>query len=294
MRNLDQRTINEFGIPGIVLMENAGRAVVDVIEKYFSKTELKRVIIFAGAGNNGGDGMVIGRHLVNRGLEVIVFLLSPKEKIKGDARINLELYEKLGPVYEIQARGELLKFHPEIVHGDLIIDAIFGTGLSSEIKGFYREIIEYINSLPIPVLSVDIPSGVDATTGKILGAAVKADFTVTFGLPKIGLVIYPGIDYAGIMEVADISIPRYLVEEENISVNLLEVEELIPFIKPRDPNSHKGSYGHLLIIAGSPGKTGAAYMTSEAALKIGAGLVTLGIPASLNPILEVKLTEVMT
>jgi len=294
MRNLDQRAINEFGIPSIILMENAGRAAVDVIEKYFPKTKLKRVGIFAGAGNNGGDGLVIGRHLINRGVEVIAFLLNPKEKIKGDARINLELYEKLGPIDEVQSKEELFKFHSKIARCDLIVDAIFGTGLTSEIKGFYREVIEYINSLPIPVLSVDIPSGVDATTGKILGVAVQADFTVTFGLPKIGLVIYPGLNYVGILEVADISIPRYLVEEENISVELLEVEDIVSLLRPRDPNSHKGSYGHLLVIAGSVGKTGAAFMTSEAALKIGAGLVTLGIPTSLNPILEIKLTEVMT
>ena len=294
IQNLDRRTIREFGIPGIVLMENAGRGTVDAVYKYFSEDSLQRIVIFAGSGNNGGDGFVIGRHLINRGVETEVFLLTKKEKLKGDARTNMELYQKLRPIYELQSKKDLTKFKTKIIHADLIVDAILGTGLNSEVKGFYREVIDYINTLAIPVAAVDIPSGINADTGKILGTAVQADLTATFGLPKIGLLIYPGADAAGNLDVVDISIPEYLVQEENIHTELLEEEEMCSLLQPRGADTHKGHYGHLLVVAGSVGKTGAAAMTAEAGLRVGAGLVTLGIPESLNPIMEMKLTEVMT
>jgi ADP-dependent NAD(P)H-hydrate dehydratase / NAD(P)H-hydrate epimerase len=294
MKKLDRRAIQEFGIPGIVLMENAGRATVEVIDKYFSEMMIRKIIVLAGPGNNGGDGLVIGRHLLNRGVDVEAFLLGHKAKVNGDAKVNLELYQKLRPVQELHRQEDLKKLQTPIDHADLIIDAILGTGVNTEVRGLYRDIIEYINSLPTPVVSVDIPSGVDASTGKVLGSAVYADLTVTFGLPKIGLLLHPGIDRVGILEVADISIPPYLVQEENITVELIDAHALFPLLRKRDRNSHKGNYGHVLMIAGSVGKTGAAALSSDAALRIGAGLVTLGIPASLNPIMEVKLTEVMT
>ncbi len=294
MQNLDRRAINDFGIPGIVLMENAGRGTVDAIYRHFPDIGSKKVIIFAGRGNNGGDGFVIGRHLINRGIEVNVFLLTNKEKVSGDARINLELYQKMGSLYELKSEEDLFNFKNLISQGGLIVDAILGTGLKSEVSGLYREVIHYINSLPIPVVAVDIPSGIDANTGKVLGIAIRADLTVTFGLPKIGLVIHPGLSLVGNLEVVDISIPDYLVEQEDIKVELLELKELAQLLKPRPENTHKGHYGHLLIVAGSVGKTGAAAMSSEAALYTGAGLITLAIPSSLNPIMEVKLTEVMT
>jgi len=294
MQNLDRRAIHDFGIPGIVLMENAGGGTVQAIYKHFPDISFKKVIIFAGRGNNGGDGFVIGRHLINMGVEVTAFLLAKKEKVVGDARINMELYHKLRPIHELNCREDLIRFKDEIGQGNLIIDAILGTGLKSEVAGFYREIINYINGLSIPVVAVDIPSGIDANTGKILGVAIRSQLTVTFGLPKLGLVVYPGLDLVGKMEVLDISIPDYLIQEENIQVELLEPEGLVHLVKSRPADTHKGHYGHLLIVAGSVGKTGAAAMASEAALRIGAGLITLGIPASLNPIMEAKLTEVMT
>jgi len=294
MKNLDRRAIEEFGIPGIVLMENAGRATIEAIDKYFPVMSMRKIIIIAGSGNNGGDGFVIGRHLINRGVDVETFLLGHKTKVKGDAKVNLDLYQKLGPVQELHHQEDFMKFQNHIDQAGLIIDALLGTGANSEVIGVLRDSIEYINSLPTPVVSIDIPSGVDASTGKILGAALYADLTVTFGLPKIGLLIHPGIDRVGILEVADISIPSYLVQEENIQVELLEGQELFALLRQRDRNTHKGNYGHALIIAGSVGKTGAAALSSEAALKMGAGLITLGIPVSLNPIMEVKLTEVMT
>ncbi|RLA93226.1 MAG: NAD(P)H-hydrate epimerase, partial [Deltaproteobacteria bacterium] len=169
MQNLDRRAINDFGIPGIVLMENAGRGTVDAIYRHFPDIGSKKVIIFAGRGNNGGDCFVIGRHLINRGIEVNVFLLTNKEKVSGDARINLELYQKMGSLYELKSEEDLFNFKNLISQGGLIVDAILGTGLKSEVSGLYREVIHYINTLPIPVVAVDIPSGIDANTGKVLG-----------------------------------------------------------------------------------------------------------------------------
>jgi ADP-dependent NAD(P)H-hydrate dehydratase / NAD(P)H-hydrate epimerase len=256
MQNLDRRAIQEFGIPGIVLMENAGRATIEVIDKYFPAMNVRKIIIIAGSGNNGGDGFVVGRHLMNRGVEVEAFLLGHKAKVGGDAKVNLELYQKLRPVQELHSPEDLMKIQTRIDHVDLIIDAILGTGVNSEIRGLYRDIIDYINSLPTPVVSIDIPSGIDASTGKILGTAIYADLTVTFGLPKIGLLIHPGIDRVGILEVADISIPSYLVQEENIQFEFIEAHELFSLLRQRDCNSHKGNYGHVLMIAGSVGKTG--------------------------------------
>ena len=178
---------------------------------------------------------------------------------------------------------------------DLLIDGIFGTGLDAEVRGYYREVIDHLNTLHKPVVAIDIPSGLDANTGKPFGTAIRATLTLTFGLPKVGLLIPPGTDYVGDLKIIDISIPRKLIEEENIKTHLLEKEEIRKGLaSPRRLDSHKGDYGHLLVLAGSVGKTGAAAMACEAALRMGAGLVTLGIPKSLNAIMEVKLTEVMT
>jgi NAD(P)H-hydrate epimerase len=176
-----------------------------------------------------------------------------------------------------------------------LVDAILGTGLNAEVKGFLRDAISFVNSLAQPVMAVDIPSGLDATSGRVLGDAVRADLTATFGLAKIGQVIEPGAGYVGQLEVIDIGIPRRLIEEAAIQTYLIDMDELaMSFLDPRPDESHKGDYGHLFVLAGSPGKTGAAALVCSAALRMGTGLVTLGISASLNPILEVKLTEAMT
>jgi NAD(P)H-hydrate epimerase len=178
---------------------------------------------------------------------------------------------------------------------DILVDGIFGTGLDAEVRGYYREVIDHLNTLQTPIVAIDIPSGLDADTGKPLGTAIRASLTITFGLPKIGHLIPPGLDYVGEVKVIDIGIPKRLVEEEKIPIHLLEKEEIQRWLSiPRNPDTHKGDYGHLLVIAGSVGKTGAAAMACQAALRMGAGLVTLAIPKSLNAIMEMKLTEVMT
>jgi len=295
MRELDRRTIEEIGILGLVLMENAGRGTAQIIKKKF-EPEKKKVAIFCGRGNNGGDGLVVARYLKNWGWSVKVYLLSEKEKITGDAKVNLEVWLKMGgELKEIISAEDLHSIKEEIERFDLIVDALLGTGLKDEVKGISKEAIQLINALGKPVIALDVPSGIDATSGRVLGVAVKATLTATFGLPKIGLLIHPGLEYTGELFVVDISIPQVLVEEMNLKHTLLDPQELdLSPLKPRPLDTHKMTYGHLLIIAGSVGKTGAAAMAGEAALKMGTGLVTLGVPKSLNPILEVKLTEVMT
>jgi ADP-dependent NAD(P)H-hydrate dehydratase / NAD(P)H-hydrate epimerase len=296
MQEIDRKAIGTFGIPGIVLMENAGRGAADLLCGAFPGIEGKQIAILAGKGNNGGDGFVIGRHLLNRGLSVRVLLLSDSATLKGDAKTNFEIFSRMrGEVLFFPGPEHFERLKNDLEGADLLVDAIFGTGLNSEVEGFHRQVIEHLNHLNRPVFAVDIPSGLDADTGKPLGAAVRAALTVTFGLPKVGHLIAPGPDYTGELKIIDIGIPANLVAEQPIGTHLLEEKEIRSWLRqPRSRNTHKGDYGHLLVLAGSPGKTGAAAMACEAALRMGAGLVTLGIPESLNPIMEVKLTEAMT
>jgi len=285
-----------YKIPGIVLMENAGRGAAEVISNAFPDIRNKRIAIIAGKGNNGGDGFVIARHLLNHGISVKIFLLTDPKALRGDSEINYHIFSRMkGEVVPVPSSKDYQKLKRDLERFDLLVDGIFGTGLDAEVRGYYREVIDHLNTLQKPIVAIDIPSGLDANTGKPLGTAIRASLTVTFGLPKVGHLIAPGSDYVGDLKVIDISIPQRLVEEEKIQTHLLENEEIRRWLSaPRRPDTHKGDYGHLLVIAGSVGKTGAAAMASEAALRMGAGLVTLAIPKSLNAIVAVKLTEVMT
>ena len=296
MQELDRKAIETYRIPGIVLMENAGRGATEVISQTFPDFQTKRIAIIAGKGNNGGDGFVIARHLLNQGVSVKVFLLTDPKALRGDAETNFHIFLRMkGEVIPVPSSKDYQKVKKDLEKFDLLVDGIFGTGLDAEVRGYYREVIDHLNTLQKPIVAIDIPSGLDANTGKPLGTAVRASLTVTFGLPKMSHLISPGLDYVGMVKVIDIGIPRRLVEEEEIHTHLLENEEIRKWLSiPRRPDTHKGDYGHLLVIAGSVGKTGAAAMACEAALRMGAGLVTLAIPRSLNAIMEVKLTEVMT
>ena len=296
MQELDRKAIETYRIPGIVLMENAGRGAAEVISNAFPDIQNKRIAIIAGKGNNGGDGFVIARHLLNHGISVKIFLLTDPNALRGDSEINYHIFSRMkGEVIPVPSSKDYQKLKKDLERFDLFVDGIFGTGLDAEVRGYYREVIDHLNTLQKPIVAIDIPSGLDANTGKPLGTAIRASLTVTFGLPKVGHLIAPGSDYVGDLKVIDISIPKRLVEEEKIQTHLLENEEIRRWLSaPRRPDTHKGDYGHLLVIAGSVGKTGAAAMASEAALRMGAGLVTLAIPKSLNAIMAVKLTEVMT
>jgi ADP-dependent NAD(P)H-hydrate dehydratase / NAD(P)H-hydrate epimerase len=295
MRKLDRRAIAEFGIPGIVLMENAARGTVNALFRFFPNLPNTRVAVFAGRGNNGGDALAVTRYLVNRNIPCQVFVLAAQEEVKGDARVNLEILRRMEvPVRYILSREELEGERASISRQDLLIDGIFGTGLKGKVDGFFKETIVFLNSLKKPVVAIDIPSGLDADSGQILGVCIQARITVTFGLAKRGLLVQPGAHAAGELVIVDISLPRSAVEGEKIPDHLLEGTDFLPYLAPRNADAHKGQFGHLFILAGSPGKTGAAALVAQSALRVGTGLVTLGIPESLNPILEEKLTEVMT
>ena len=294
MRELDRKTIEEVGIPGAVLMENAGRGAASFLLRSFPVALEAPVAVVCGAGNNGGDGFVMARLLREQGFHAQVFLLAAAERVTGDARIHFDVLKKLGvPVQCLAETGITAKVRRDWKGSSCIVDAIFGTGLTRDVGGIYREAIRGIAASGRPTLAVDIPSGIDADTGKILGIAVRADCTATFGLPKRGLYLHPGADYSGRIECVEIGIPRRLVEALAVREETIEAGPFRGYLD-RKPDTHKGTYGHLFVLAGSAGKTGAACLAAEAALRCGAGLVTVGIPESLNSILEVKLTEAMT
>lgn len=294
IRELDRRTIERIGIPGAVLMENAGRGATRVLTERFQGLRGGPVIVVCGAGNNGGDGFVIARVLHESGIQSKVFLLAPPDRIGGDARIYLDALYRLDiPVQVMTDEGCFQDALRQWQEASCIVDAIFGTGLTRAVEGLYRKAIEAVGAARRPVFSVDMPSGICADTGKVLGTAVRADCTATFGLPKRGLYLYPGAAYAGAIVCLDIGIPERLLDELDIREETVEPGPFHRRLR-RDPDTHKGTYGHLLVLAGSIGKTGAAALCSESALRCGAGLVTLGIPRTLNAILEQKLTEVMT
>lgn len=295
MQQMDKKTIRDFGLPGLVLMENAGRGATEILLGMLECLSLKTVGVVAGRGNNGGDGFVIARYLACRGIPVTVYLMGDMTTVSGDARTNLELLTRLdAPIIEIREQADLLKHKSAMAHRDIWVDALFGTGLNAEVTGLHRLVIEFINKLHKPVLAVDIPSGLHPETGQPLGACITASVTVTFGFAKTGLLLYPGADLAGRISVVDIGIPPHIAREALIYSHLITPDMAQDLYRKRPVDSHKGTAGHLLVLAGSRGKSGAAALCAESALRTGAGLVTLGIPEGLNPVMESLLTEVMT
>ncbi len=303
MQALDLATIQTTGIPGIVLMENAGKGTVTHMVLEFGSLRGKSVIIFAGPGNNGGDGLVIARHVLQQGgFPFIIFLLLP-DKLRGEAAVNAEICSNLhipsavclveDDIFKLKEKISRLHFsHP--VH--CLVDALFGTGLRRNLEGRFSAIVELINHLSQqqswPVTAVDIPSGLCADTGQSLGCSVQADLTVTYGLAKPGHYHHGGAA-VGKLAVIDIGIPEQIVEQANLPGIVLNHELRNQSIL-RQKNSHKGQFGHLLLLAGSEGKTGAALLSGQAALHSGCGLVTLAVPSLLNPIFETTLPEAMT
>lgn len=293
MREIDKRAIEEVGIPSIVLMENAGRGAVDEMEKEFGSVASKKMVVVCGKGNNGGDGFVIARWLIKRKAGVTVFLIGKEKDISGDARINLEILLKMDTeIKEIISKDGLSLLSKSLNNADIVVDAIFGTGFKGEIKGLTAHIVDLINESSIPVVSVDVPSGLNAECGSVENVCVKATLTCTMCLPKRGLYLYPGKMYRGKLQVIDIGTPHSLFN--NVAVELTDISLASAILPQRPPYGHKGTFGKVLVLAGSPGLTGAATLVSLSALKSGAGLVYLGVPHSLNNILEAKATEVVT
>lgn len=284
MRSIDRRTIKGYGLPGLVLMERAGLAVARGVMELGKN----KILVLSGSGNNGGDGLVAARNLHNAGFNVKVLLTAGKDRLGPDCLIQYKIAEKMGVPLEFRARVK-----PLDLHGAAVIDALFGTGLKKAVTGQLAVSLELLNESDVPVVSVDIPSGVSADTGEIMGAAVKADVTVTFGLPKRGHLLFPGADYTGKLHIADIGFPPELTTDERLRCNLIEGRDISPFLPKRRHYSHKGDYGHVLLIAGSRGKTGAALMAAGACLKAGAGLVTIGVPEYLTGSFQSRVTEEM-
>ena len=282
MRNLDQGAIERFKIPDTILMENAGQAVYFVILNEFG-IHGKRFLVICGTGNNGGDGFVVARKLHSNGGLVSVFILGGKEKYNGCARDNLDMISALG--IEICELSSIERLQSSLPGSDAVVDALFGTGLTREVSGLYREVIELINENPAPVFGVDIPSGVNGD----MGCAVKADFTATFGLPKLGNLLYPGFSLCGKLYVTHISFPP-----SHYNADSIKVETNDPLSLPeRGPDTHKGSYGKVLFIAGSSNYLGAPYFSALSFLKAGGGLSYLASPKSITNFLANKGSEIV-
>jgi NAD(P)H-hydrate epimerase len=295
MRDMDRLTIESFGIPGIVLMESAARGAVDTLFRHFPDVRRMKVGIAAGRGNNGGDGFVMARYLASAHVPLAVYLVSEKNRVRGDAASNLKLLDHMRvPVHEVPDMAAFKSCRAGMRDYDLWVDAMLGTGLTSDVRGVFKEMIAFLNAAQKPILAVDIPSGLDSDSGRPRGCCIQATVTATFGLPKVGHVVFPGSKFVGRLEVVDIGIPPVVVDKVRPKHHLLTREMIGAWFQSRDAQSHKGTTGHLLVIGGSPGKTGAAAMTSQAAMRMGAGLVTLAIPKSLNSAMESQLTEVMT
>jgi len=294
MRELDRLTIEEIGVAGVVLMEVAGRGAADVVEGFAPGLVGWRVAILCGAGNNGGDGYVVARHLLMRGAEVRVFMVAARERIRGDGLVNLEAAEKVGVDFEWLDSNLPEDLTGRLAGYDCVVDALLGTGLSSEVRGRYREVIEAINAARTLTVAVDVPSGLSSDTGHPLGVAVEADATVTFGCPKIGVVTHPGVEYTGDVHIVDIGIPPALEARLDVRCHLLEERDVVGLVPSRRLGGHKGTYGHLLVVAGSPGKTGAAVLCARGAARSGAGLVTVAAPADAMPSVAARSIETMT
>ncbi|MCX6553105.1 MAG: NAD(P)H-hydrate dehydratase [Acidobacteria bacterium] len=282
MREADRQTIEELGIPSMVLMENAGRQVVAAMEAAFAELADARVAVLCGHGNNGGDGFVVARVLWQRGTDVQVYLVGAVAGVAGDARANLEILGRLGlSAIEIGSDQDWDLHGTEVLRSDIVVDALFGTGLRTPMTGLRETIADDLNASGVPVVAVDLPSGLSADAAFPIGPAINATLTVTLAAPKMPLMLPPAEEICGSVMVADIGIPRMVIDRiPGPRVERLTHEELRRLVRDRDPGAHKGSFGHALIVAGSRGKTGAAHLAAEAALRSGAGLVTVATPAS--------------
>lgn len=296
MREADRYTIDEIGIPSLVLMENAGRQVVAAIEAAYDARLGGRVAVLCGRGNNGGDGFVVARTLAQRGVDAAVFVIGAVADIRGDARINLDILGRLNvTVVEIGDEQTWELHFSEISQCSLIVDAMFGTGLKAPLGGMLETIVADLNAAGIPIVAVDLPSGLSADSPHLIGDCIDASMTVTLAAPKLPLVLPPAEAHAGDVVIADIGIPSDVLDGlDGPHIELLTPEQLRPLVEPRAADSHKGDFGRVTIVAGSRGKTGAACLAGLAALRSGAGLVTIATPASCLPILASMAPEFMT
>jgi NAD(P)H-hydrate epimerase len=291
VRDMDRTAIEKYGIAEELLMENAGQAAYAVISKEIGIKSIrnKKFIVFCGVGNNGGDGLVTARKIYSKGGKVKVFILGDPDKFKGAAKTNWLIVSKLAlEIYRLKNTEEMT-IKQGILDSDVLIDAIFGTGLSREVSGLYGEIIDFINQSGKKILSIDIPSGINGNNGKIMGKAIKADYTVTFGLPKFGNILYPGYKMGGKLYLSHISFPSSLYENDSLKIELNQPLKL----PQRIIDGHKGNFGKVLFIAGAATYFGAPYFSSFSFMKAGGGYSCLAAPASMVPFIASKASEVV-
>lgn len=292
MQEADRITISHYGVPSIVLMENAAASVVSIIEEKYS--DISSVAILCGKGNNGGDGLAVARRLYNRGYDVKVYLFAKLNELKGDPKINLNICQKMGiEIKQVPSEKVFYDVFPELFDFPLIVDALFGTGIDKPLEGFWANVVSAINSLPSLILSVDIPSGLNASTNEVIGPAIKAHRTVTFGAYKIAHIFPPATNYCGKVHLFEIGIPSELIS--NLSKLILSNKNVLRnFIPRRNPDSHKGNFGHLVIVAGSKEKPGALSMAALGALRSGVGLLTCASVESALSVLHNHTYEAMS
>lgn len=295
MRQIDRTAIEEMKVPSLTLMENAGRGVAEAVLAQYGTDGARRVVIVCGRGNNGGDGLVAARYLREAGIRPRVVVLGEPDQLTDDARANARRWQESGGRIEVAPDEESVRrLLRAPIEADLVIDALLGTGSSGAPRGAVLEAIRAINRGGAPVVAIDIPSGVDADSGAVPGEAVDADLTITLGFPKRGLWFHPARDSAGTVETVDIGLPREAIMSVDVRDFLVEAADVAGWLPAWPRDAHKGQRGRLMILGGSTGLTGAVSLAARAALRAGAGLVTVGAPKGLNAILEVKLTEAMT
>jgi NAD(P)H-hydrate epimerase len=281
MRALDRATIDDVGLPAVTLMETAGRAVADAALRMLG-SERGHVAVVCGPGNNGGDGFVAARVLRDRGVDAVVYLAAPRDAVVGDARTHLEILERAGGIVRMVATPEQLAgLDARVIDAALVVDALFGVGLARPIEGHLAEVVTMM-LMAERVLAVDIPSGLDADTGRTLGTAVIAERTVTMGALKIALVGAPGFARCGEVEVADIGIPAALIASTSVGVSVVEAADIARSLPHPQALDHKGRRGHVVVVGGSPGMRGAGRLAAAAALRAGAGLCTLAAEGDLE------------
>lgn len=289
MRQFDQHASEVGKVPSLLLMENAGRGAAEAIARHFPG---RSCVVVSGSGNNGGDGFVVARRMLTLGVDVCVLASTPVERSEPVAAIMRQAYEALG--------GRIAALTPEALAGvgspqpTVIVDALLGTGLDRAVTGPLASVIEAINRAPCPVVSLDVPSGIDADTGRVLGVAVEADLTLTFAHPKLGLLTPRGVEHSGRLEVVDIGVPAQLVEHVGHSAVTTDASVLVRLVTRRPATTHKGRSGRVSIVAGSAGTVGAARLVARAALRAGAGLVTIVNFDEVATRLEAQVNEVMT
>lgn len=295
MRRVDRRAIETLGISSSVLMESAGREVAAALLADYPCAESAGVLVLCGKGNNGGDGLAAARHLARCGVIPEVVLLAREDQVRGDAALNLTLARAAGlHVHELAEESAWVAARPQLAPPRIVLDAILGTGVRGGARGLAARVIEDLNHYGARVVAIDLPSGLNADTAAVEGSAVMAERTYTLARPKLPLVLEPAAAHSGAFRVLPIGIPDEAVRAEDVALEWLDRATASALLPPRAADSHKGSYGHLLAVAGSRGKSGAAVLLARGALRCGVGLITVATAASCLPVVAMQQAELMT